>query len=203
MSLSVSIGAWYGVLAIVSQLAVVTNAILIAITSNFVGFEVYRRGDYQDDYNDTGLVPQENGHDQGLSGYVNWSSTEFLVDDLVDGSAFPVYSAQRLVLVNDDGTDVRRYANRTEINEDDPPLYLPFIDFDCIMNSSGCPVALESYIVSQLNGGSRNVTTYTEEQYKGFYENSNCRELVIDEKENNSPDNSSLGPCFNRFHTCR
>lgn len=200
---SVHIGAWYGVLAIVSQLAVVTNAILIAITSNFVGFEVYRRGGYQDDYNDTGLVPQENGHDQGLSGYVNWSSTEFLVDDLVDGSAFPVYSAQRLVLVNDDGTDVRRYANGTKLNEDVTPLYLPFIDFDCIMNSSGCRVALDSYIVTQLNGRSKNVTTYTEEQYKRFYGNSNCRELVIDEKENTSPDNSSLGPCFNRFHTCR
>ena len=199
------IGAWYGVLAIVSQLAVVTNAILIAITSNFVGFEVYRRGGYQDDYNDTGLVPQENGHDQGLSGYVNWSSTEFLVDDLVDGSAFPVYSAQRLVLVNDDGTDVRKVENgrKVPIDEDDPPLYLPFINFTCIKSDlSNCSDSLESFAVNQLNG-ERTVDTYTEDNYKSFYMDRECRKLVFNVDDNDSPRNSTLGPCFNSFQTCR
>lgn len=206
----VHVGAWYGVLAIVSQLAVVTNAILIAITSNFVGFEVYRRGGYQDHYNDKNngslLVPQVNGHEQGLSGYVNWSTTEFLVGDLVDGSAFPVYSAQRLVLVNDDGTDVVREDGK-EIDEDDPPLYLPFINFPCIeeqKESYGCSVTEpQNFTVTRLNGEDMNVPTYTEKQYKGFYENSKCRELVFDVDENTSPSGYNSSGCFDSSHICR
>ena len=189
-----------------SQLAVVTNAILIAITSNFVGFEVYRRGGYQDHYSPEGLVPNENDTLQGLSGYANWSSTEFLVGDLVDGSAFPVYSAQRLVLVNADGTDVV-YKNGTKINEDDPPLYLPFIDFPCIEAQKGsysCSVKEpENFTVTLLNDEVMTVPTYTEEQYKGFYENSKCRKLVFDVDDNTSPSNYNISLCFNSSHTCR
>lgn len=191
------VGAWYGVLDVVSQLSVVTNALLIAITSNFVGFEVYRRGGYRQEYNDSGLVPDISGHDQGLSGYANWSSTEFLVTDLVDGSAFPVYSAQSLELTNEDGTDVRK---------DNPPLYLPFIDFDCILdnfNAGNCSVAPENVIISALFGPDRNITTFNEESYKKFYRNSTCRKLVVDEGENTAPDIGNLGSCFDRSSICR
>ncbi len=42
-----SLGAWYGILAVVSQLAVVTNAFLIAVTAQFIPIEVFTRGGYR------------------------------------------------------------------------------------------------------------------------------------------------------------
>ena len=41
------IGAWFYLLTVVSQFAVVTNALLIAITSGFVPQAVYLYGGYQ------------------------------------------------------------------------------------------------------------------------------------------------------------
>ena len=40
-------GAWFGILTVVSQLAVVTNAFLIAITAQFIPIETYARGGFR------------------------------------------------------------------------------------------------------------------------------------------------------------
>ncbi len=97
-SLSPALGAWYTILEVVSKLAVITNALLIGFTSQFVPFRVYIFGDYGGDQhdlirgslydNDTDLLP--------LVGYVNWSLSEFPIDVLLDGNAFPAYTAQEV-----------------------------------------------------------------------------------------------------------
>jgi hypothetical protein len=204
------IGAWYGVLAVVSQLAVVTNALLIAITSNFVGFEVYRRGGYSDDY--TGMVTDtlvgevpivpvnDSNSNQGLSGYANWSSTAFEVLDLVDGRAFPAYSAQSLEFLNADGSEVTVISG--DKGDDTSPLYLPFIDFACLKQN--CSVNTTDVEVF-LYYDDMNITTptFTEKQYEAFYENASCAQLVFDAGRDDSPENGTDGPCFNGAAMCR
>ena len=195
----------------VSQLAVVTNALLIAITSNFVGFEVYRRGGYSDDYtgmvNDTlvgelrPIVPvNDSNSNQGLSGYANWSSTAFEVRDLVDGRAFPAYSAQSLEFLNADGSEVTVISG--DKGDDTSPLYLPFIDFACLkqncsVNTTDVEVFLYYDDMTTTN------TTFTERQYERFYENANCTQLVFSAGRDDSPENDTLGGCFNNATTCR
>lgn len=207
----VHVGAWYGVLAVVSQLAVVTNALLIAITSNFVGFEVYIRGGYRDEYNNTeDLVPRDNGYDQGLSGYANWSSTVFDVIDLVDGEAFPAYSAQGLQYVNDDGSDVRVISGG---NPDDTPLFLPFIDFSCLNTSATSvrcdldttKIGVKRFIYNGSMDAEETVETFTDTQYKRFYNSRNCRSLLINASSDDSPEEGSIAEssCFIRDHQCR
>lgn len=39
---------WYDVLSVVSKLAVVTNAFIIATTSQFIPIEVFTRGEYRE-----------------------------------------------------------------------------------------------------------------------------------------------------------
>lgn len=201
----------------VSQLAVITNAVLIAVTSNFVGFEAYRRGGYRDDYNGTGtltvmdvvlqgsIVPDESGSDQGLSGYANWSSTVFEVSDLIDGSAFPAYSAQSLELLNGDGSTAS--VIRGDVKDNSPPLYLPFINFECLTNNFGnsnCTVNTTTVTVSPFRDETlTNITTFTEIQYEMFYRSINCRQLVFDVSPDDSPSNSSRGECFDDTATCR
>ena len=180
-------------------MAVVTNGLLIAITSNFVSFEVYRRGGYRDEYNPVGLF-EENSSDihQGLSGYVNWSQSVFDIKVLVDGFAFPSYTAQELVYVNDDGTEVKSNAGT--------PLYLPFINFTCLeknINISNCDrIELTNITVITYNG-SIEVQTFTDTNYKRFYQDGNCRNLTVATSENGSPEDKNLGVCFNSDFTCR
>ena len=199
MCILTHLGAWYGVLAVISQLAVVTNALLIAITSSFVSYETYIRGNYDEEYNSSGLVP-DNAVDRGLSGYANWSTTSFRIDDLVDGSAFPAYSAQELDYENEDGTEVQSNATR-----DSTPLYLPFIDFDCLQeeNIAGrCDLKLTEVYVTTVNDGNFTDITFTDEEYKKYYQSS-CRNLTVDVGEDDSPEERQLGPCFNKNFTCR
>jgi hypothetical protein len=207
------IGAWYGVLAVVSQLAVVTNALLIAITSNFVGFEVYRRGGYSDDY--TGMVTDtlvgevpivpvnDSNSNQGLSGYANWSSTAFEVLDLVDGRAFPAYSAQSLEFLNADGSEVTVIFR--EEGDDTSPLYLPFINFTCLSDmKEKCSAQTTTVEVSlYYDDMTTTNTTFTEQQYERFYANESCSKLVFDAGRDDSPENGTDGPCFNGAAMCR
>ena len=60
------------------------------------------------------------------SGYVDWSLSSFSVANLLDGLAFPGYDSQRLQLYALDGN---RISNSTGTDY----LYLPFIDFDCLL----------------------------------------------------------------------
>ena len=194
-------GAWYGVLAVVSHLAVVTNALLIAITSNFVSFEVYTRGGYADHYNHTGLVPNDGTADQGLSGYVNWSTTSFDILDLFDGDAFPAYSAQKLKSVNEDGSDV------TILSGGEEALYLPFIDFDCLDANAASMECLSynttAFIYTRLDGSVGTNVSFSAKQYKEFYSSSKCRKLVVNKKVGDSPEEGDHGICFNNGSSCR
>ena len=202
----------------VSQLAVVTNAVLIAVTSNFVGFEVYRRGGYRDDYNGTGaitvmgeelqgdIVPTNSSdRDQGLSGYANWSSTVFEVNDLVDGRAFPAYSAQSLEFVNADGSEVEVISGAMDGT---PILYLPFINFTCLAANSmlvNC-ILPETTVISVspfYDEDATTATTFTEMKYENFYSSKNCSRLVFNVGRDDSPGTGSRGDCFIPSAKCR
>lgn len=41
------LGAWFGILSVISQLSVVTNAFLIAVTAQFIPIETYIRGGFR------------------------------------------------------------------------------------------------------------------------------------------------------------
>jgi hypothetical protein len=207
---SQDIGAWYGILSVVSNISVLTNALLIAITSNFVGFEVYTRGGYdemydgrEDVYPFRAIVPLgEDAADQGLSGYANWSTTSFSVNALVDGEAFPAYSAQSLEFLSDNGEPVE-ILNRTR---DEVALYLPFIDVTCVKMMSSCADGntVEVRVVRYNETEDDMQLAFTENGYKRFYENQTCRALVLGTgSDSKSPDRGSQGPCFRNDTTCR
>lgn len=195
------VGAWYGVLAIISQMSVITNALLIAITSNFVGFELYIRGNYDDSYNRTifgrEIVPINDGEAyQGLSGYANWSHSVFPVSILINGGAFPAFTAQSLEIFDDDGDDV----NGT-YGSGNPPLYLPFINFTCLnemilMNDNCSFVETTSVYVDRYGDGEPElVETFIENEYEKFYNHRQCRELVLN-GSSTSEAPTNIGPCF-------
>ena len=165
-------GAWFTILNIISQLSVVTNAFLIAVTAQFVPFEVYVRGGWSSDYRDFHNL----SHVPRLTGYVEWSLSNFSLNELVDGRAFPAFTAQELPLYIDG-------------DEQEDLLYLPFIDFDCISNRSNADISNDSF----------SIRTFSESQYKAFYGNSTNRALLFsDSKRDESPDEGSEGPCFNQ-----
>ena len=191
------VGAWYSILAIVSQLAVVTNAILIAITSNFVGFEVYIRGGYDNEYNSTGIVPGGDSRaDQGLSGYANWSTTVYPVDELVDGEAFPAFTAQSLEYVNDDGSEITV--------DSQTPLYLPYINFECLMNSTNCNgIPITTINVTKYGDSQIEAKTFLEDDFETFYKNKSCRNLVFPGLRRTNASPEKRGECFNEQFPCR
>lgn len=110
------IGAWFHLLRFVTSLCVVTNALLIAITSQFIDRELYANV-YSSD-NMTG-------------GFVNWATSEFTLQSLLtptfpgdNVTSFPVYTALDLDLYDENN-------NKVMVNGQQQ-LYLPFIDFDCL-----------------------------------------------------------------------
>lgn len=109
------IGAWFGILTIISQLSIVTNAFIIVVTGQFIPQLVFRYS-----------TPELR-----LSEYMDWSLSEFNVTSLVDGDSFPSYAALDLDLVDMDGEDIQNSAGISYI-------YLPFIEPECIqmVNSS-------------------------------------------------------------------
>ena len=82
------------ILNVVSSIAVLTNGLLIAITANFIPFEVYVRNGYSDQYKNSiknsAFGNATRIHD--LSGYIQWSVSPFPLSALLDGQAFPAYS---------------------------------------------------------------------------------------------------------------
>lgn len=68
--------------------------------------------------------------DSRSSGYVDWSLSTFRVANLIDGSAFPGFASHRLQLYNREGERIED-ANGNDL------LYLPFIDFDCLLDARG------------------------------------------------------------------
>ena len=95
------IGIWYHLLRFVTNLCVVTNALLIAVTSQFIDRELFNRA-YKDD-------PE---YTAGNGSYVRWATSEFKLSKLLQSSApdmatnFPVYSAQLLEAYDKDGNVV-------------------------------------------------------------------------------------------------
>ena len=62
------------------------------------------------------------------SGYVDWSLSSFSVANLLDGLAFPGYASQRLQLYDLEGNRIRNDSGTDY-------LYLPFVDFDCLLDN--------------------------------------------------------------------
>lgn len=91
------IGAWFHLLKFVTNLCVVTNALLISVTSQFIDRELFDRA-YSDDpiYTDG-------------RGFVTWATSEFFLVDLINTTAnnsattFPAYSAQELLQYDANG----------------------------------------------------------------------------------------------------
>ena len=101
------IGAWFYLLRFVTNLCVVTNAFLIAVTSSFIDREVYNYV-----YNDIApslYCPEDPSNCE--KGFVTWATSSFTLGSLLhpifngsDLTSFPVYTAHDLALYTDNGT---------------------------------------------------------------------------------------------------
>ncbi len=184
-------GAWFTILEIISFLSVITNAFLIGVTAQWVPFEVYDRGDYQDEYN-----PAPFDFDlKDLSGYVNWSLSNFPIEDLVDGRAFPAMNAQELPLYDDDGDEVTNA-------DGDTLLYLPWINTDCLEEKLSNPSTFLFNVTNITIGGRTEelITAFTEDTWSDFYNKKDNRELLFipAPDDNETPEEGSVfdGSCF-------
>ena len=106
-----------------------TNALLIAITAQFIPIETYRYGGYRPE------------NFTGLQGFVDWSLSPFRIDVLFDGEAFPAVSAQQLGLFNSSGrslgeSDGEPVGVDVPNTDDSTLLYLPYANITCLINNS-------------------------------------------------------------------
>ncbi|XP_019861048.1 PREDICTED: anoctamin-7-like isoform X1 [Amphimedon queenslandica] len=178
------IGLWFHLLRFVTNLSVVTNALLIAFTSQFIDRELFDR-----------VYKNEPEFNSGRGGFVRWATSSFSLTALLQSATpngdtnFPVYTAQSLLAFDGDGNEVT-------VNGQDQ-LYLPFIDFDCVARESD---------------GRFNATSVDLDTYRTFYENRIFRNLTLniasDRTNENSEDFTSniradYGICFNTSATCR
>ena len=197
----------------VSNLSVLTNGFLIAITAQFVPLElVYIKGDYRDDYEAALSRNFTEEYPLGrYSGYPTFSTSLFDVSSLLDGQAFPFYEVQELDEYDDNGT---------QIFVDDPSnpgtevevLHLPFIDFDCLdtmgYDTDGCTVPY-IYVVERPNRDlvPEERTGFTLAQYGAFFAGVNgsatCagRDLLFNVTAGVSPEVG--GVCANLTVECR
>ena len=182
-----------------------TNALLIAITAQFVPIETYRYG---------GFRPENL---TGIRGYVDWSLSPFYIDALLDGEAFPSVSAQRLAIFNINGTALQ--ANDT--NDDSDLLYLPYVNISCLREMGVLPTYTNNdgqtlprfYDVNNLAGVINVTQTFSRDSWVNFYTNETTRDdlqmlLFRLPDSNDAPDLSpvvdSTGPCFIPLSTqCR
>lgn len=94
------IGAWFYLLRFVTNLCVVTNALLIALTSQFIDRELFDKAFSSDSLFTNGR------------GFVTWATSDFYLVDLLNASAsntstnFPAYSAQEILKYDINGTKV-------------------------------------------------------------------------------------------------
>ena len=59
------------------------------------------------------------------SDYLEWSLSSFKVDSLIDGRAFPAFTAHKLLIYDLNGQKILDELG-------DELLYLPYIDFECV-----------------------------------------------------------------------
>ena len=194
------VGAWFTVLHIVSSMAVLTNGLLIAITAQFIPFQVYVRGGYSAEYiksiENSSFGRDTKVHD--LSGYIQWSTSPFALSRLLDGQAFPAYSAQALEMYDDSGNEVTN-------DNGESILYLPFIDFECLYEAVRYNVSTSAFFSNYSDPlTDRYVLGFTDAQYDCFYGHGSCsgtgadtgqfKQLVFDAKVDHSP-RQPTGPC--------
>ncbi len=197
------------VLTVVSSIAVLTNGLLIAVTAQFIPFNVYIHGGYSDQYKssieNTAFGNATRTHD--LSGYIQWSVSPFPLSALLDGQAFPAYSAHALVMYDDRGNII------TNENEESI-LYLPFIDFECLYDAVTYNISTSAAFFSTYSDPltGRDKFGFTDAQYACFYGGGGCsdngtvtgefKQLVFDAKADWSP-RKPTGPCANLSATCQ
>ena len=75
--------------------------------------------------NGSGIVSRQ---DSRASGFVSFSLSPFKVVNLLDGDAFPGFAAHQLQLYDLNGERIQD-GNGNDL------LYLPFIDFDCLIKT--------------------------------------------------------------------
>ena len=66
--------------------------------------------------------------DSQASGFVSFTVSPFQIINLLDGAAFPGFAAQQLQLYDLEG-------NRLQDGNGNDLLYLPFIDFTCLIRN--------------------------------------------------------------------
>ena len=66
--------------------------------------------------------------DSRSSGYVDWSLSAFQIINLIDGDAFPGFSAHQLQLYDQNGDIIVD-------SENNDYLYLPFINLTCVLET--------------------------------------------------------------------
>lgn len=165
----------------------VTNAFLIAVTSQFVPFEVYTRGGYNVDYqNNLGESDLPT-----LAGYVNWSVSPFLVDVLFNGSAFPAPSALELQLYN--GSEVVTDENGNDL------LYLPFVNYTCLENGGYS-------VPTHMGSDGITYSVFNRGELRALLRNTTFAPMLLVYDSGNAnldspPDGA--GPCFNSDALCR
>ena len=158
---------------------------------------------------------------------MNWSLSPFYIDVLLDGEAFPAVSAQQLGLFDNDGNALdedrgRPYMSANRGDNSSDLLYLPYVDFGCLINNNMQNVSL-SYNDNDGNTRARfftvNVTiegnvmpnymTFSRDSWRNFYLNENYTNLLYTlpvggDFDDRSPEAQSFGICFNRISTqCR
>ena len=187
----------------------VTNGLLIAITTQFIPFEVYIRGGYSDQYKNSiensTFGNATRTHD--LSGYIQWSVSPFPVNSLLDGQAFPAYSTHALVMYDDNGNKIANANGK-------PILYLPFIDFECLYDAVTSNVSNSATLFSNYSDPltGENKFGFTGAQYACFYGGGRCsdngtdtgqfKHFVFDAKADWSP-REPTGPCANLTVLCQ
>ena len=73
--------------------------------------------------NGSGIVSRQ---DSRASGFVSFSLSPFQIVNLLDGDAFPGFAAHQLQLYDLEG-------ERIQDDDGNDLLYLPFIDFNCLI----------------------------------------------------------------------
>ena len=154
-----------------------TNGLIIALTSNYIPTLVYRWGGHLDAYEQSLVASNMSSGDLSrsmyLAGYRNWSLSAFTVDQLVDGRAFPSVFTHTLEDYDAEGNEL-------------DTLYQPFIDFECL---------------NVLSNGTINATVFTRDEYIAFYESNSSSLLFEFDSVSSSP--MASGPCFLNETLCK
>jgi hypothetical protein len=186
------IGAWFNLLRFVTKFCIVTNALLIALTSNQIDKIIYNTYYSNISEYEPLLCPGGTEDNRCHHGFVTWATSEFPLMTLLDRTfpdnnitAFPVYSAHDLDAFVPGTTD------KITVNGTDQ-LYLPWIDFGC----------LEAEGFTQFN----NETTLNLDQFLEYSKDEMFQSLVLS-SQNRTDINSFIeeppGKCFKANVTCR